>query len=97
MYYKTKLVGENMGEILITFIKQSSAYNLKRAAARMGIYTTLVQTPKEISENGCSYGVSARRQDAQKLLSVCRNNGIKYMRVLVSYRTPDGKKIYTEF
>ena len=97
MYYKRNLVGENMGEILITFIKQSSAYNLKKAAARMGIYVTLVQTPKEISENGCSYGVTAKRQDAQKLLSVCRNNGIDYKRVLVSYRTPDGRKTYTEY
>ena len=97
MYYRINLVGENMGEILITFVKQSSAYNLKKAAARMGIYVTLVQTPKEISENGCSYGVSAKRQDAQRLLSICRNNGIKYMRVLVSYRTPDGKKTYTEY
>ncbi len=97
MYYKRNLVGENMGEILITFIKQSSAYNLKKAASRSGIYVTVVQTPKEMSENGCSYGVLAKRQDAQKLLSVCRNNSIEYKRVLLSYRTPDGKKIYTDY
>lgn len=86
-----------MGEILITFVKQSSAYNLKKTAARLGIYVTVVQTPKEMSESGCSYGVSAKRQDAQKLLSICRDYGIKYMRVLVSYRTPDGRKTYTEY
>ena len=97
MYYKRNLVGENMGEILITFIKQSSAYNLKKVAYRAGIYVTLVQTPKEISENGCSYGISAQRRDAQKLLSLCRNYGIEYKRVLVSYRAPDGKKVYTEY
>ncbi len=86
-----------MGEILITFIKQSSAYNLKKAANRAGIYTELVQTPKEISRNGCSYGISARRSDAQKLLALCRNYDIKYMRVLVSYYTPDGKKMYIDY
>lgn len=85
-----------MGEILITFIKQSSAYKLKKAAAQNGISTKIVQTPKEISMGGCSYAVRANRKDANRLKEICREYNISYRRVIVVYFDINGKRVYSE-
>lgn len=85
-----------MGEILITFIKQSSAYQLQKYANRMGIGAKIVQTPKELSQGGCTYGVVARRKDAESLVSICKNAYIDYRRVFSVYTDTSGKKFYNE-
>ena len=85
-----------MGEILITFIKQSSAYKLAKAAKRDDIYVKIVQTPKEISQGGCSYGILAKRKDADRLVNICRKYDIDYRRVLAIYADMRGKKFYSE-
>ena len=85
-----------MGEILITFIKQSSAYKLAKTARRYQIGAKVVQTPKELSIGGCSYGVLARRADMHLLLNICHNNGVEYKKVFAIYTDDGGKKIYSE-
>ena len=85
-----------MGEILITFIKQSSAYKLQKGANRLGIWAKIVQTPKELSQGGCTYGVLARRKDAENLVTICKNAGINYRRVFSVYTDTSGKKFYNE-
>ena len=85
-----------MGKILITFIKQSSAYKLKKAAKMHGISTNIVQTPKEMSKGGCSYAVLAKRNDTNKLVSLCEEFGIDYRKVLVVYSDTNGKKVYND-
>ena len=91
-----QIAGEKMGEILITFIKQSSAYKLKKAARAYNISAKIIQTPKELSRGGCSYAVSARRADVEKLLWLCREYGIDYKRVVAIYLDINGKKVYNE-
>ena len=85
-----------MGEILITFIKQSSAYKLKKAAKMSNINTKVVQTPKELSQGGCSYAVVAKRNEINRLLSICGDYNIEYRRVLAVYSDINGKKVYNE-
>jgi len=85
-----------MGEILITFIKQSSAYKLKKAAKISGIGAKVVQTPKELSAGGCSYAVLAKRADVSKLLNLCNNYAIDYRKILAIYSDINGKKVYNE-
>ena len=85
-----------MGEILITFIKQSSAYKLKKLAKMSGIFAKVVQTPKELSQGGCSYAVLARRADASKLVNLCNNYGVEKRRVLAIYTDMNGKKVYSD-
>ncbi|MBQ3181207.1 MAG: DUF3343 domain-containing protein [Clostridia bacterium] len=85
-----------MGEILITFIKQSSAYKLKKAAKLSGISAKVVQTPKELSIGGCSYAVLAKRADVTKLINLCNNYGIDYKRVLVVFKDINGRNVYND-
>ena len=85
-----------MGEILITFVKQSSAFNMKKAANRTGINVKIVQTPKELSEMGCSYAISAKRSDMSKLISISRNYRIEYRRVFGIFADISGKKVYSQ-
>ena len=96
MYYIIFIAGEKMGEILITFIKQSFAYKLKTMAKKYGISAKIVQTPKELSRGGCSYGILARRTELEKLLWICREYEIDYKRVLAIYMDINGKKVYNE-
>ncbi len=85
-----------MGEILITFVKQSSAYKLKKAAKMSGISTKVVQAPKELSQGGCSYAVLAKRADAAKLINLCNDYYIDYRKILAVYTDMNGKKVYNE-
>ncbi|MBO5734126.1 MAG: DUF3343 domain-containing protein [Clostridia bacterium] len=85
-----------MGEILITFIKQSTAYKLTRAASKSNIAVRLVQAPKELSAGGCSYGVLAKRSELSRLVSLCRQYGIEYRRILAVYTDVSGKKTYSQ-
>lgn len=85
-----------MGDILITFIKQSSAYKLKKLAKMSGIFAKVVQTPKELSQGGCSYAVLAKRVDVSKLINLCNNYGVEKKRVLAVYTDMNGKKVYSD-
>ncbi len=85
-----------MGEILITFIKQSSAFKLKKAAKSYNLNTKVVQTPKELSRGGCSYAVLAKRSNLEKLMWILREYRIDYKRVIASYSDASGKKVYSE-
>lgn len=85
-----------MGEILITFIKQSAAFNLKKAAKRVGITVKIVQTPREISVGGCSYAIAARRVDMGKLISLSQEYSIEYKRVFAVFVSANGKKMYSQ-
>ena len=85
-----------MGEILITFVKQSSAYKLIRALNKSGIYGKMVQTPKELSRGGCSYGVVMKRNDMSRGVKLCREYSIEYRRIFALYTDQTGKKVYSE-
>ncbi len=85
-----------MGEILITFEKQSAAFALKKAASRTGISVKIVQTPKEISAMGCSYAILGKRRDMSSLISVCRKQKIEYRRVFAVFSYENGKKAYSQ-
>ena len=85
-----------MGEILITFVKQSTAYKLMRAADKSGIYAKMVQTPKELSQGGCSYGVVMRRSDMSRAVKLCREYSIEYRKIFALFTDLNGKKIYSQ-
>lgn len=85
-----------MGEILITFIKQSSAYSLKKAANKTGINAKIIQTPKELSYGGCSYGVVLNRQDMSRAVNLCRENRIEYRKIFAIYTDRQGQKQYSD-
>ena len=85
-----------MGEILITFIKQSSAYNLKKVANQSGINAKIIQTPKELSRGGCSYGVVLSRQNMSRAVKLCRDYKIEYRKVFAIFTDRNGNKEYSE-
>ena len=85
-----------MGEILITFIKQSSAYSLKKAANQSGINAKIIQTPNELSRGGCSYGVIMSRQDMSRAIKLCRENRVEYRKIFAIFTDRQGQKEYSE-
>ena len=85
-----------MGEILITFVKQTTAYKLMRAADKSGIYAKMVQTPKELSRGGCSYGVVMKRSDMSRATKLCRENSVEYRKIFALFTDQNGKKVYSQ-
>ena len=85
-----------MGEILITFVKQSSAYKLLKASSREGISARMIQAPKELSRGGCSYGVVMKRNEMSRAVKLCREYSIEYRRIFAVYTDANGKKVYSE-
>jgi len=85
-----------MGEILVTFIKQSSAYAFKKAANRTGVNVKVIQTPAELSRGGCSYGTVMSRSDISRAIKICRENRIEYRKIFAIFTDGKGRKEYQE-
>lgn len=85
-----------MQKYLITFVSQTAALRFKRQAQSIGASIKIIQTPKVISYNGCSYAARLERGDLFGLLSLCRKNGIGYSRVFAESTDVNGRKHYTE-
>ncbi len=85
-----------MGEILITFEKQSAAFALMRAMDRERMRAKIVQTPAHISAGGCSYGVTTKRSNLSKIIALCRRYNINYRRIFSIYTYENGQKEYSQ-
>lgn len=86
-----------MGYALIVFSSSTTASRLKRMAFRDGIKDVgMIQTPKIISVNGCTYSVRARVSDLEQLRQTAEEYGLKYIRIYREIIGTDGQKSYEQ-
>ncbi len=54
--------------MLIVLYSGTSAQRLKRILASINIPSEIIQTPKSISEGGCTYSIRVKSEHADKIL-----------------------------
>ncbi len=85
-----------MHNCYISFLTQTQANRFRSFMKRHGFEVVIIQIPKEMSYGGCSYGATCKWRDIQKIVSLCRENGIVYGRVWMETISRDGKRQYEE-
>lgn len=84
-----------MGYALMVFSSSTTASRLKRTALRNGIMDVgIVQTPKTISANGCTYSVRVKFSDLSALKHLAQEYGLQTAGVYRETMGIDGRKSY---
>ena len=81
---------------IITFTSQTAAYKFRKMAQNSKIAVKIIQTPKEISYGGCSYGARVNRRDVSVISALCAENNISYSRIFAEYTDTNGRKSYEQ-
>ena len=85
-----------MQTCLITFLSQTQANRFRAVLQRSGVAVLVVQTPKEISRGGCSYGARINRRELGRIIGICRENGVSFSRVFAESVAGNGRRFYEE-
>ncbi len=84
-----------MGYAIIVFSSSTTASRLKRLATRGGINSvSVIQTPKSVSENGCSYSVRCPNSIISVLKSLADEYGLNYTKIYRELIGASGVKSY---
>ncbi|MBR5157172.1 MAG: DUF3343 domain-containing protein [Clostridia bacterium] len=84
-----------MGYAIIVFSSSTAASRLKRLASKAGINSAgVVQTPKSVSKNGCSYALKCPTSVLSVLKSLADEYGLNYTNIYRELISPDGTKSY---
>ena len=80
--------------VILTLSSVTSAKRVERALMDIGILCRTMHTPKIISQYGCSHSVRINDKDADKVLKLCREMGVKVRGVFVEKNSGKGKTEY---
>lgn len=84
-----------MGSVYLVFSSSTTAGRLKKLAGQEGIPGVgLVQTPKAISHNGCTYSIRCAPAQLSRLQGLAAENGIRYNKIYREIVGPRGMKTY---
>lgn len=84
-----------MGYALMVFSSSTTASRLKRTATRNGMTDVdIVQTPKMISMNGCSYSVRTKLSNLSALKQLAQEYGLQSAGIYRETIGIDGRKSY---
>lgn len=84
-----------MGTALIAFSSSTSANRLKRLAARKRLQgVILTQTPKSISQNGCTYSLRFDMDLLSPMLALADQNHVGHGQVYRETTDQTGRKSY---
>ncbi len=87
-----------MGYFLFIFSSSTTAGRLKRLASKNGYGPVgLVQTPKRISENGCSYALKVSGAQMSALRGLAEEYGLKINGIYREIMGVDGSKSYEQY
>ena len=81
----------------ITFMSQTKANQLRKLAHKSGLFAQVVQTPRQISREGCSYSIKCDRKDLSVLISLSQKNKVSYSRIFLVFFDPSGERYFEEF
>lgn len=84
-----------MGYALIVFSSSTTASRLKRLAALKGIRgVNIIQTPKSISKNGCTYALRCPGSELFALKALAEEYGLGILTLYREILGTDGRKTY---
>ena len=72
-----------MKEYYIVLSSVTVAQRLQRALTEGGIRTTMVHTPKSISEGGCGYSLTVKEKDLGRALRIAEINAVKIRKTVL--------------
>ena len=88
-------IGEHMDAALITFSSSTSANRLKKLALKEQLYNiNLMQTPRAISQNGCTYSIKCPLNQLSDLLQLADHYHVAHGYVYRETRDVEGRKFY---
>lgn len=84
-----------METALIAFSSSTTANRLKKLASREQIFPlTLTQTPKSVSQNGCTYSIKCSMGMLPALLQLAEDYHIQHGNVYREMIDGEGRKFY---
>ena len=84
-----------MGYVLMVFSSSTTASRLKRLAFRAQLRDIgLIQTPKIISKNGCTYSIRCRVSELAALKNMADEYGLRYLKIYREITGAGGVKSY---
>ncbi|MGN1059435.1 MAG: putative Se/S carrier-like protein [Clostridia bacterium] len=84
-----------MEAALIAFSSSTTANRLKKLAAREQLHgVTMIQTPKAISQNGCTYSIKCPMGTLSALLQLSEAYQIKHGHIYKESTDEEGRKFY---
>ena len=87
-----------MGAFLLIFSSSTTAGRLKRIAAKSGYApVNLVQTPRMISENGCSYALKVSGSHLSAVKALAEEYGLRINSIYRELVGTDGTKSYERY
>ena len=87
-----------MGNVLMVFSSSTTASRLKKLAFRNGINgLSIIQTPKVISKDGCTYSIKCDSEQLSFLKKLAEEYGIKYNNVFREFLDAKGNKMYDRY
>lgn len=87
-----------MGDVLIVFSSSTTANRLKKLAFKNQIKgVSIVQTPKAISKDGCTYSLRCSAGQVSELTALADEYGIRYNKIYREYLGMDGLKSYEPY
>ncbi len=86
-----------MQTALIVFSSSTTASRLKRLAllAQLGD-VTMTQSPKSVSQNGCTYALRVSMNQLSSVLELANRYDIKHGSVYREAKDREGRKVYHE-
>ena len=87
-----------MGYALMVFSSSTTASRLKRLAFRSRLRgVDLIQTPKAISENGCTYSIRCPVRELAALRALADEYGLRYGKIFREMSDEFGRKGYEPY
>lgn len=84
-----------MGYVLMVFSSSTTASRLKRLAFRSQMRSvSMLQTPKAISENGCTYSIRCSAGELTDLKRLADEYGLRYLKIYRELTGASGTKSY---
>ncbi len=67
-----------MGDVHFTFASFTYANKAKKALARANVHSSLIKLSADVSNSGCTHGLSLAREDFYTAVTILREQGINY-------------------
>ncbi len=84
-----------MSQALLTFSSSTTANRLKKLAANEALRgISFVQTPKALSQSGCTYSLRVPMGSLPALLELAARFGIRHGQVYRELQDSSGRKLY---
>ena len=85
-----------MSKLLDIYASGTTTARLKRLLEKEYKRAEIMQVPKSLSKNGCSFGLKIEESDLKRLIELTKAIDVKHKGIYTENSTPEGKR-YTPY